>query len=286
MTRREKFQVASLHTFDQLSSTEVVDAADRLLHAWTKRPQGQLHRYGTMTFHGGSWGSRREDSFAILDRYLGLGGTFVNAADIYGGGRSEETLGTCFTANPGKRERVVSSTKFGATLIPDDPNAGGAGRKAIITELDRSLSRLKTDYVDLYWHTRGTSMRRLTRRVPHSTTGRSQVDGARSYQIVGPLPAKSVREHYRLPGKGRSDAVKQGINSRDVQAPSESNVNLAKSPTSRTATRRLRRPVVPQRQRPRAWIFATAVAGALADHARMGADAKDMVVAFEPGHFG
>jgi aryl-alcohol dehydrogenase-like predicted oxidoreductase len=37
------------------------------------------------------------------------------------------------------------------SLIPDDPNAGGAGRKAIIAQLDRSLARLKTDYVDLYW---------------------------------------------------------------------------------------------------------------------------------------
>jgi aryl-alcohol dehydrogenase-like predicted oxidoreductase len=56
-----------------------------------------------------------------------------------------------FTANPGKRERVVLATKFCMSLIPDDPNAGGAGSKAIIAQLDRSLSRLKTDYVDLYW---------------------------------------------------------------------------------------------------------------------------------------
>jgi aryl-alcohol dehydrogenase-like predicted oxidoreductase len=104
-----------------------------------------------MTFHNGSWGSRPADSFAILDRYLGLGGNFVDTANFYGGGQSEETLGAYFTANPGKRDRVVLATKFGGTLIPDDPNAGGAGRKAIIAQLDRSLSRLKTDYIDLYW---------------------------------------------------------------------------------------------------------------------------------------
>jgi aryl-alcohol dehydrogenase-like predicted oxidoreductase len=106
---------------------------------------------GTMTFDDGSWGSRPDESFAILDRYLGLGGNFIDTANFYGGGLSEETLGAYFTANPGKRERVVLATKFGATLIPNDPNAGGSGRKAIIAQLDRSLSRLKTDYVDLYW---------------------------------------------------------------------------------------------------------------------------------------
>lgn len=76
---------------------------------------------------------------------------FHRYRQFYGGGQSEETLGAYFTTNPGKRERVVLATKFCMSLIPDDPNAGGAGRKAIIAQLDRSLSRLKTDYVDLYW---------------------------------------------------------------------------------------------------------------------------------------
>jgi aryl-alcohol dehydrogenase-like predicted oxidoreductase len=87
---------------------------------------------GTMIFDDGSWGSRPADSFAILDCYLGLGGNFIDTANFYGGGQSEEALGAYFTANPGKRERVVLATKFCMSLIPDDPNAGGAGRKAII----------------------------------------------------------------------------------------------------------------------------------------------------------
>src|ERR1700692_2406768 len=95
---------------------------------------------GTMTFDDGSWGSRPADSFAILDCYFGLGGNFSDTANSYGGGQSEETLGAYFTTNPGKRERVVLATKFCMSLIPDDPNAGGAGRKAIIAQLDRSLS--------------------------------------------------------------------------------------------------------------------------------------------------
>src|SRR5258707_2191768 len=106
---------------------------------------------GTMTFDDGSWGSRPADSFAILDCYLGLGGNFIDTANFYGGGQSEETLGAYFTANPGKRQRVVLATKFCMSLIPDDPNAGGAGPKAIIPPLHPSLPRPKTHYVDLYW---------------------------------------------------------------------------------------------------------------------------------------
>ncbi|MFD8984909.1 aldo/keto reductase, partial [Streptomyces sp. NPDC059564] len=49
------------------------------------------------------------------------------------------------------RDRVVLATKFGGTMNPADPNAGGAGRKAVLAQLDASLRRLGTDYVDVYW---------------------------------------------------------------------------------------------------------------------------------------
>src|ERR1700738_4144147 len=81
---------------------------------------------GTMTFDDASGGSRPADSFAILDRYLGLGGNFIDTANFYGGGQSEETLGAYFTANPGKRERVVFAPQFCFWLIPGEPHAGGA----------------------------------------------------------------------------------------------------------------------------------------------------------------
>ncbi|GAB3572694.1 aldo/keto reductase [Amycolatopsis endophytica] len=106
---------------------------------------------GAMTFDDGSWGSAPEESFTILDRYLDAGGNFVDTANQYNGGASEETLGAYFTRNAGKRDRIVLATKFGGTLFPDDPNAGGAGRKAIMSQLEGSLRRLGTDYVDVYW---------------------------------------------------------------------------------------------------------------------------------------
>jgi aryl-alcohol dehydrogenase-like predicted oxidoreductase len=106
---------------------------------------------GAMTFDDGSWGSAPEESFTILDRYLDAGGNFVDTANQYNNGASEKTLGSYFARNPGKRDRTVLATKFGGTLIPDDPNAGGAGRKAIVSQLEGSLRRLNTDYVDVYW---------------------------------------------------------------------------------------------------------------------------------------
>lgn len=106
---------------------------------------------GTMTFDDGTWGSAPELSHQILDRYLDAGGNFLDTANQYNGGVSEETLGAWFVRNPSRRDRVVLATKFGGTLHPDDPNAGGAGRKAVYTQLHESLRRLETDHIDLYW---------------------------------------------------------------------------------------------------------------------------------------
>ncbi|GGP13931.1 aldo/keto reductase [Nonomuraea glycinis] len=106
---------------------------------------------GSMTFDDGSWGSGPDTSFAILDRYLDAGGNFIDTANMYNGGASENTLGAYFGKRPGGRDRVVLATKFGGNTAPDDPNSGGAGRKAIRAQLDASLRRLNTDYVDLYW---------------------------------------------------------------------------------------------------------------------------------------
>ncbi|WP_413105703.1 aldo/keto reductase [Streptomyces sp. Inha503] len=107
--------------------------------------------FGAMNFDDGSWGSGPETSFAMLDHYLEAGGNFVDTANMYNGGASEETLGRYFAQRPGHRDRVVLATKFGGSMAPADPNSGGAGRKAIRAQLDASLRRLGTDYVDLYW---------------------------------------------------------------------------------------------------------------------------------------
>jgi aryl-alcohol dehydrogenase-like predicted oxidoreductase len=107
---------------------------------------------GTMTFgEDWGWGASPETSEAILTEYLDRGGNVVDTANVYTNGHSEKIVGDYFAARPGLRERVVLSTKFFGNLHPGDPNGGGAGRKAIIAQLEESLRRLQTDYVDLYW---------------------------------------------------------------------------------------------------------------------------------------
>ena len=106
---------------------------------------------GAMTFGNPNWGTSDEESGRIIDRYLAAGGNVIDTASLYTGGRSEELIGAYLARHAGLRDRLVLSTKFGGNLVPDDPNAGGNGRKAILQALDGSLRRLGTDYVDLYW---------------------------------------------------------------------------------------------------------------------------------------
>lgn len=106
---------------------------------------------GTMTFGTDwGWGADVPESRAMLDRYLEAGGNFIDSANIYTKGHSEAILGDYF-AERGGRDRVVLATKFCGSLHRGDPNAGGAGRKAILQQLEQSLRRLRTDCVDLYW---------------------------------------------------------------------------------------------------------------------------------------
>ena len=106
---------------------------------------------GTMTF-GTEWGlgTEEEESRAILQRFLDAGGNFVDTANVYNFGTSEKILGK-FLKELGLRDRVVLATKFTFNLSPGDPNAGGNGRKGIYQSVDASLSRLQTDYIDLFW---------------------------------------------------------------------------------------------------------------------------------------
>jgi aryl-alcohol dehydrogenase-like predicted oxidoreductase len=107
---------------------------------------------GTMTFgEDNGWGASPGTSEAILAEYLDRGGNVVDTANTYTNGHSEKIVGDFLAARPGLRDRVVLGTKFFANLHPGDPNGGGAGRKALIAQLEESLRRLQTDYVDLYW---------------------------------------------------------------------------------------------------------------------------------------
>jgi aryl-alcohol dehydrogenase-like predicted oxidoreductase len=70
---------------------------------------------------------------------------------VYTNGHSEKIIGDFLAARPALRDRLVLATKFFGNLYGNDPNGGGPGRKAIVQQLEASLRRLGTDYVDLYW---------------------------------------------------------------------------------------------------------------------------------------
>jgi aryl-alcohol dehydrogenase-like predicted oxidoreductase len=107
---------------------------------------------GTMTFGEDlGWGSSVETSHTLIDRYLALGGNFLDTANVYTRGHSEKIIGDHLGRHPARRERVVIATKFFGNQFPEDPNGGGAGAKSLIAATHESLRRLQTDYIDLLW---------------------------------------------------------------------------------------------------------------------------------------
>jgi aryl-alcohol dehydrogenase-like predicted oxidoreductase len=105
---------------------------------------------GALTFGDGGWRAGDDTARSLFLRYVEAGGNFVDTAVNDGDGRSEELLGA-FMRETGTRERLVVATKFAVATTPGDPNSGGNGRKNILASLEKSLRRLRTDYVDVYW---------------------------------------------------------------------------------------------------------------------------------------
>ncbi|MCW2849085.1 MAG: aryl-alcohol dehydrogenase [Marmoricola sp.] len=102
---------------------------------------------GTMTF-----GAETDEagSHAQLDRFIEAGGTFVDTADVYSAGISEEIIGRWYAARPAEvTEPVVLATK-GRFPMATDPNGSGLSRRHLTRALDASLRRLGLDSVDLY----------------------------------------------------------------------------------------------------------------------------------------
>ena len=106
---------------------------------------------GTMTF-GTEWGWGSEEAQAreIFDRYVDQGGNFVDTANLYTGGKSEQMVGK-FISEKQLRDKIVLATKFTFNTEQGNPNTGGNGRRNIYQALEASLRRLQTDYIDLYW---------------------------------------------------------------------------------------------------------------------------------------
>src|SRR5262247_695139 len=102
---------------------------------------------GTMTFgeESDEAGAHRQ-----LDRFVEAGGTFVDTADVYGGGMSEEIIGRWFASRPDDiTEQIVLATK-GRFGLDDSPNGAGLSARHLTRALDASLRRLGRDAVDLY----------------------------------------------------------------------------------------------------------------------------------------
>ena len=104
---------------------------------------------GTMSF-GDAWGfgADEKESHRILEGFAEAGGNFLDTANAYHQGQSEEILGTFLGPD---RERWVVGTKYTLAMRPGDPNAAGNSRKNLRQSVEASLRRLQTEYLDLLW---------------------------------------------------------------------------------------------------------------------------------------
>ena len=101
---------------------------------------------GTMTFGNAEWGTDEAEARRIVDQFLDAGHNFIDTADVYNAGASEEIVGRSIA---GKRHDVVLATK-GYNVMGPGPNDRGSSRLHLTRALEASLRRLGTDYVDLY----------------------------------------------------------------------------------------------------------------------------------------
>lgn len=101
---------------------------------------------GTMTFGAEA---DQEMAHTLLDTYVEAGGNFVDTADVYSSGVSEEMIGSWLASHPTEREQIVLATK-GRFPMGTGPNDRGTSRRHLNRALDDSLRRLGTDHVDLY----------------------------------------------------------------------------------------------------------------------------------------
>ena len=102
---------------------------------------------GTMNFGNEQWGCDEPTSVKVIDAFLERGFNFIDTANVYAGGRSEEIVGRAIAA---RRDEVVLATKGFNPAEGTGPNDRGNSRANLTRSLEGSLRRLGTDYVDLY----------------------------------------------------------------------------------------------------------------------------------------
>lgn len=110
---------------------------------------------GGMTFgEGWGWGASKDTAGAVVERFAEAGGNFIDTANNYTGGASESYLGELLAST---RDQFVLATKYTVQTRPGDLNSAGNHRKNLVSSLEASLRRLRTDRVDVYWvHARDT----------------------------------------------------------------------------------------------------------------------------------
>jgi aryl-alcohol dehydrogenase-like predicted oxidoreductase len=101
---------------------------------------------GTMTF-GADGGTDEATAHQILDAFVDAGGTFIDTANVYSQGVAEEILGRWLKIR--NRDDLVIATKVYGEAAPGEPPRG-TGRKHVLAEVEASLRRLQTDFIDLY----------------------------------------------------------------------------------------------------------------------------------------
>ena len=104
--------------------------------------------FGDPKSGGHAWTLDEDASRPLIRQAIEAGINFFDTANVYSDGNSEEILGNVLAAYARRDEVVIATKVFGPTH--SGPNGSGLGRKAILQEIDNSLRRLKTDYVDLY----------------------------------------------------------------------------------------------------------------------------------------
>lgn len=93
----------------------------------------------------------KEEAFAILDRAFDLGINFLDTANVYNDGRSEEIIGEWLAQCPARRDKLIIATKFYGHLEPGEPNEEvGVSLYKCRRSLEGSLRRMRTDHIDIY----------------------------------------------------------------------------------------------------------------------------------------
>lgn len=107
---------------------------------------------GAMTFgEDWGWGANVQESTRMIHAYAEKGGNFIDTANIYTNNHSEKIIGDTIGRQSSLRTKMVIATKFANNVFPGNPNTGGTGTGALRTNLEHSLRRLQTDYIDLLW---------------------------------------------------------------------------------------------------------------------------------------